>query len=892
MDSSIFGYSLDDFKEEARELLNRAEEIIGRIESSPGDHEDINALFRTIHSLKGSAGYVGLENVTLFAHLYESFLGDLRQKKYEVDPDVTNLLTRSRDYLDDLVFLYEDTPAPIIDETVLETKKRITDTLMSRRQGTGGSGSKDSAIGSLRKEAEDQTVTDFSSISVDEDEVQANLLKVKAEEKLIEEARAQAQAQAQVPSPTVEVPSQPEPKPKPKPEPKPQPEVRATEEASAEMDEQQVITVTVIKSLNQLYDILMNRPDEKDEMTKVLDKMEETLTWAYGDEADTVVVYIQDIKGVVKRPDYGTEEVERIKGGFNGLLNSVKTLIDYKDEAEPEQEPQAEPTPSQLEPAVTTPTPAAATAPVEQAPPVEEEPISSSYEGHSMEEATSTEILTIAVNRDLAILGDEIKKTPYDKDALKSVVKKLKEINQWAFDENEDAHATLLAAETLLLRDYDENVAKELTIRAAVIKTTFEELLENEEGVTSEEVRQAIEEKLKPEVQRASREEEGFGQRRRARQRKLRPGGVKSKSGGVSLRVKQDDIEELIETVGNIKGISQVELEKLQKNALELRMVPVGELFGRFRKVVRDLSEELDKGIDIEIFGESVKLDKVLADKLNEPMIHMVRNAASHGIESDKEREALDKGRAKITLNSYQEGGQIIIEVSDDGRGMDVEVIRRKAIEKGVITEKDANEMGDRQILECIFAPGFSTKDSADSVSGRGVGMDVVKEVITSLHGSVLIDTTIGKGTVFRIQLPLTLAIIKAMILEQGGNKIAVPIASVDRVLNMTEEEFAKDSFVDKDRPSLYLSDEGVVLPIVSLYENFGFNALSQNRCVVILRVGGGQRVAYMVESAHSRQSLAVKPLDKFSESKFFSSAAMFEEEVVLILNIPSLVAA
>ncbi|MFZ3073418.1 MAG: ATP-binding protein, partial [Thermodesulfobacteriota bacterium] len=359
-----------------------------------------------------------------------------------------------------------------------------------------------------------------------------------------------------------------------------------------------------------------------------------------------------------------------------------------------------------------------------------------------------------------------------------------------------------------------------------------------------------------------------------------------------TLKVKSEDLESLIAQVSGLRGLGAKDMEVLQSATLQLRMVPVGELFGRFKKAVRDLSEELGKPIRLEVSGEGVKIDKAIADKLSEPLMHMVRNAASHGIESPRERSAAQKGDGVIKLNAYQEGGRIIIEVSDDGRGISVDKVGKKAVKTGLLREEDLVKLTDRKILDFIFAPGFSTHDGVDKVSGRGVGMDVVKSVVTSLQGVISIETQPGKGVCFRLELPLTLAIIRAMVLESGGAKIAVPASAVDRILNMTESEIAQGSFLDKNRISLYLPDEGEVIPIVDFPGIFGLKAKGDKRCVVLLKVGGGHKVALSVDAAVGRHPLTVKPLDGFSETGYFSSASFLDEELVLILNIPSLMAA
>ena len=233
----------------------------------------------------------------------------------------------------------------------------------------------------------------------------------------------------------------------------------------------------------------------------------------------------------------------------------------------------------------------------------------------------------------------------------------------------------------------------------------------------------------------------------------------------------------------------------------------------------------------------------------------------------------------------------MIIEVSDNGKGISVENVRKTGIAKGLI-KGSGEEMSDKHILDLIFKPGFSTKESADALSGRGVGMDVVKEMVSSVQGAVTLETKEGIGTTFRLILPLTLAIVNALILNHGGNKVAISAASVDRIVNISQSDIRKNSFIDKDRLSLDLKEEGDVLPIVSLAAKFGVEEEEGKRCVVIVRSGPGQRVALVVDSAIGRLSLAVKPMDRFASNRFFSSASLVDEGLILVLNVPSLITA
>jgi two-component system chemotaxis sensor kinase CheA len=269
----------------------------------------------------------------------------------------------------------------------------------------------------------------------------------------------------------------------------------------------------------------------------------------------------------------------------------------------------------------------------------------------------------------------------------------------------------------------------------------------------------------------------------------------------------------------------------------------------------------------------------------------MVRNAAAHGLEESKERTMAGKGTGLIKLNAYHEGGQMIIEVSDDGKGISVDKIRKEGIARGLI-KGSGEDLSNNNILDLIFEPGFSTRESADSISGRGVGMDVVREMVSSVQGAVTLETKEGKGTTFRLILPLTLAIVNALIVDDAGSKIAISAASVDRILSMSQSEIRANSFIEKDKLSLDLKEEGDVLPIVNLSAQFGGGDKEGRRCVVLVRSGPGQRVALVVDSAIGRRSLTVKPMDRFASNRFFSSASLVDGELILVLNVPSLIAA
>ena len=247
-------------------------------------------------------------------------------------------------------------------------------------------------------------------------------------------------------------------------------------------------------------------------------------------------------------------------------------------------------------------------------------------------------------------------------------------------------------------------------------------------------------------------------------------------------------VEDLFEAIHQLGRVS----DGIQQSVMDTRMVPIGPLFARFKRVVRDITRSTGKRARLEIRGENTELDKRMIDELGDPLIHMVRNAADHGIETPEAREAAGKPRhGTISLNAYHRGNNIIIEVSDDGKGLDAERIKRKAIDKGLITEADAEKMSRSQIYQLIWEPGLSTAEKVTEVSGRGMGMDIVKSKIEDLNGVVELDSEPGRGTTLTIKLPLTLAILPSLMVEIDGDVFAMPLEGVEEIVSVRRAELA-----------------------------------------------------------------------------------------------------
>jgi two-component system chemotaxis sensor kinase CheA len=329
-------------------------------------------------------------------------------------------------------------------------------------------------------------------------------------------------------------------------------------------------------------------------------------------------------------------------------------------------------------------------------------------------------------------------------------------------------------------------------------------------------------------------------------------------------------------------------LGELQKSVMKIRMVPVEQLFRRFPRIVRDVAKLRNKDIGLEIAGQNTDLDKSILDALADPLAHVVRNAADHGIETSAERQKVGKpARGTIRLNAYHDGDQVVIEVSDDGRGLDRDKIMRRAVEHGIISAEDTLRLNDTEALELVFAPGLSTADEVTEISGRGVGLDVVKSALENLKGSVELKSESGKGATFRLLVPLTLASIQALLFRVHGRLYAVPLASVAEITRISDEDIHR---VD-DHEVFQLREQ--VMTLVRL-DRLGPKVVNDRakRVFVIVIGTGGRRFGLAVDSLMGEEELVIKALeDQLVTSPLVTGASILGDgTVVLILNVPAVI--
>uniref|UniRef100_A0A831UBH8 histidine kinase n=1 Tax=Geobacter metallireducens TaxID=28232 RepID=A0A831UBH8_GEOME len=341
-----------------------------------------------------------------------------------------------------------------------------------------------------------------------------------------------------------------------------------------------------------------------------------------------------------------------------------------------------------------------------------------------------------------------------------------------------------------------------------------------------------------------------------------------------------------IELAKAAKGLDR-KLTELQKGVMEIRMIPVGQLFEKMARIVRKVSREQGKKVDLRTFGADTELDKLIIEDIADPMVHIIRNAIDHGLETTEERVAAGKPeRGTIRLSSYQKGNHVVIEVADDGRGFNIEKVKKKALEKGLI--KTMEGVSDREALDFIFLPGFSTADKVSELSGRGVGMDVVKNNIAAVSGMVDIESTFGQGSKVIITLPITLAIIKALLISTAGRTYAIPITSVLETIIATENDI--DTVERKEVYQL----RATTLPLVRLERFFGVPRTQPTPSEFYIVVVGvaEKRLGVIVDDLMGQQDIVIKSLgDMFKGYRGITGAAdLGDQRTILVLDVGGII--
>ena len=327
----------------------------------------------------------------------------------------------------------------------------------------------------------------------------------------------------------------------------------------------------------------------------------------------------------------------------------------------------------------------------------------------------------------------------------------------------------------------------------------------------------------------------------------------------------------------------------LHESVMKVRMMPIESVVNKFPRMIRDLCKKLDKKMELIMSGEDTELDRTVIDEIGDPLMHLLRNSADHGLESNEERIRLGKPEVgTIRLDAYQDGNNVVIEVGDDGRGIDTEKVKNSALKKGTITPEQAENMTDKEIIDLLFRPAFSTAEKVSDVSGRGVGLDVVKTKIENLGGDIEVSTKKGEGSVFSIRLPLTLAIIQALMVELRDEKYAIPLNSIEMIedVNASDIKYVQTKEV--------INIRGTVIPLIRLDQvlNCPEKETEDESLLVVIVKKGDKQVGLVVDQLIGQQEIVIKPLGKYINiNKIISGATILGDgEVALILDANTLV--
>lgn len=357
------------------------------------------------------------------------------------------------------------------------------------------------------------------------------------------------------------------------------------------------------------------------------------------------------------------------------------------------------------------------------------------------------------------------------------------------------------------------------------------------------------------------------------------------------LIIAKNSLVSATSSIGNVGNEFNEQVEYLEsvttnlhESVMKVRMVPIESVVTKFPRMIRDLSKKLDKKMELYMSGEETELDRTVVDEIGDPLMHLLRNSADHGLESAEVRKERGKSEVgSIFLDAYQDGNNVVIEVRDDGNGIDTEAVKRKAVEKGIVTQEQAASMTEKEAIDLLFHAGFSTSEKVSDVSGRGVGLDVVKSKIEALSGEVEVKSKLGEGSTWIIRLPLTLAIIQALMVTVGGEKYAISLGSIQTI----EDISPADIKLVQTEEVIHL--RGSVIPLIRLSEVLDAPSTksSDENLVVVIVKKGDKQAGLVVDELIGQQEIVIKSMGKYiSKCKMISGATILGNgEVALILD-------
>jgi len=844
---------IKNFVVESQEHLENAEPILIELEDDPENNELINNLFRIIHSIKGSAGFLKLNDISEISHSAENLLDDVRKGKAKITTNMIDVIFRVVDVLKDMIEIVPDKiEAKGGYKENREKKTEIIDLIQKVAEGESISETKIAQL-KISPEIFAQFVTEAREHL---GYIEPNLLELEKDMGNLELVDEIFRSLHSIKGTSDYV------------------GISSVTELSHKMESlfelvrnkklkfnQEIISVTF-----EAFDILkelINRIAEKGnidfDIDNTLDELDKIIKkYLYGEETEEEEEEEEDSISIFI--DAAEQHLSSIEHCINKILKGET-----------------------------------------------DENTQETLKRSAKSLATSASYLDLDyIDKEASAILDTLQfikegKMTFDEIVLEIFQEKQEKLKKLINKTKEESKAPEIA------KPKPSRLGEMLVSTGKISKSDLEnalkkqkllgEILVDEGKVKKEDISNALEEQEKTAREKSQQETKIFKTQKTMRVDQSRIDRfmnlvgelIIARTAFLPIISEISGIEHLKEITNKIKEstftLNRIS-DELQENVMDLRMVPVKTVFQRFPRMVRDISRKKNKLVDLKIYGEETELDKSVVEVLGDPLVHIIRNCVDHGIETPEERKSKGKNETgTVILRAGQEGNAIFIEIIDDGQGINPEKMKNKALEKGLITEEKAETMSDDEAINLVFLPGFSTAKQISDVSGRGVGMDVVKSNISKLNGTVDIKSRVGEGTTMRIELPLTLAVVEALLVETSGQKFAVPID------NVTETVQIKKSEINYLRGKKAISLREETLGLVDLKDIMQLpkNEETSNKdeiSIVIVKALNKQ-VGFIVDELHQQQDIVIKPLESYLASipGLGGATILGDGSVILILE-------
>ena len=883
---------LDDFISGAGESLDEMEMALLELEIKPNNNELFHTIFRSMHTIKGAAQFVGLEKVSALSHITEDLLDLLREGKKPVTPTIIELLIQTKDRISQLIVDLEKTKTEIaeVDDLIAKIKCEF---------------------------AEDTTEPQVEPEPINE-EVESELAAFIAED-----------TEATQETEDIDLASFLSENTEPKTTKEPVDEIDLTsfltEENESEKagfaledDNNEVIFIPEEEHDQELFSIYMQQLHEK---TAILDDIANKIAWSHDkiELLNTAIAALESLKFSANYMGYETLT--------NFYTHWLETLLDAQEAHEHGEEVSFGFIKKHLDklrqifPQLgSAPAPSAKT---------------------DLTQATDNVLDALNAESSMAFLTDFIQQPEHQAVPVHSA--------ELLNSHQETAQASVSEDEEDLYQKL--SLALESSIEKAIVSEPINEVFSTllaasnaQKAKTAKEEMPVLKVKTLAEANQEPEPEPEIItvavdkttlEKTESRKPEKTTSTSTEKALKKSIRVDADKIDALMNQVGElivdrayffqlaneinelqrylkeVTGLAQKDLKpvrtfayrfseaiislgrtsnELQEGVMKVRMLPISQLFNRYPRLVHDLAHTNHKKVQLEIRGEETELDKMIIEEISDPLIHMIRNAIGHGIETPEERVKAGKPEiGTLILEAYHESNHIVIEVTDDGRGIDTNKIKAKAEEMNIISTEELNRMSSDDLIRFVMLPGFSTAKQIDSTSGRGVGMDVVKKNIEKLNGTIEVESKLGFETKIRLKIPLTLAIIQALLVKVGEDSFTIPLANVEETLRVAQDEIS----LVEDTEVMYL--RGKTLPIFRLSVLFNLKSTQkteQHNFFVVVVNTGNQKVGLMVDALLGQEEVVIKPLvDYLHEQNCFSGATIIGDgRISLILDVYELI--